>query len=47
MFSAIGRYAVTFTLGLSADSAIIVEATAAAPDMSDFISHMPCAGLIA
>ena len=26
--------------------ASIVAATAAAPAMSDFISHMPCAGLI-
>ena len=46
MFSAIGRYALTATDGLSAAIASMAAPTAAAPAMSDFISHMPCAGLI-
>src|SRR5262249_30280511 len=46
MFSAIGAYATTATFGLSAATARMVAATAAAPAMSDFISHMPAAGLI-
>ena len=45
MFSAIGRYAVTATSGLSAAIAIMAAATAAAPAMSHFISHMPCGRL--
>ena len=36
----------TATDGFSAATASIVAPTAAAPAMSDFISHMPCAGLI-
>ena len=46
MFSAIGAYAVTATAGRSAATASMVAATAAAPAMSHFISHMPCACLM-
>src|SRR5947199_186163 len=47
MFSAIGRYPVTASLGLGAATASRTEATAAAPAMSPFISHMPLAGFTA
>ena len=46
MFLAIGSQPVTATSGLRAAIASMVAATAAAPAMSEVISHMPCDGLM-
>ena len=46
MFSVLGMSPTTCTLGLSRPSISKVPSTAAAPDMSYFMSSMFCAGLI-
>ncbi len=46
MFSVLGMSPMTWTAGLSRPSTSKVPSTAAAPDMSYFMSSMFCAGLI-